>query len=84
MAEKSSPKSGSRLTPTSKTIRELYLLSGNRCAFPGCPNAIVSNTGILQGEIAHIEAAEEGGPRYNSLQTDEFDATFLPQNSSEL
>ena len=67
----SSKKSGNRLKSTSKTVRELYLLSGNRCAFPGCPEAIISNTGVLQGEIAHIEAAEKGGPRFNPSQTDE-------------
>lgn len=25
-----------RISPTAATLRELYILSGNRCAFPGC------------------------------------------------
>ena len=69
-------KVSNRLKPTSETVRKLYLLSGNRCAFPGCLEAIVSNTGVLQGEIAHIEAAENGGPRFNPSQDDEQRRSF--------
>lgn len=30
-----------RLKPTVEVLRELYLKSGNQCAFPGCYNAMV-------------------------------------------
>jgi hypothetical protein len=59
-----------RLTPTPDTIRELYLKSGNQCAFPGCTHVMIEN-GSMLGQICHIEAAEEGGQRFNAMQTNE-------------
>jgi hypothetical protein len=60
-----------RLTPLADTIRKLYLYSGNECAFPGCPARLFNDEGVYIAELAHIEAAEEGGPRYNEDQDDE-------------
>jgi hypothetical protein len=54
-----------RLTPTKDTLRELYLKSGNRCAFPGCHKALFNSKGVFVGQICHIEAAESGGQRFN-------------------
>ena len=51
--------------------RALLAKSGNCCAYPGCNNQIVDEDNIMIGEMAHIEAAEEGGPRYNKKQTDD-------------
>ena len=61
-----------RLEPTPKTKMKLYALSGNQCAFPDCDVVFVS----LENEtnvsnICHIEAAEEGGERYNPNSNDE-------------
>lgn len=59
-------------SPSAKTIKQLFALSKNQCAFPKCPLPIVeeaSNTVI--GEICHIKARSPGGPRYDSGQTDE-------------
>lgn len=52
--------------PTKKTIKKLFALSGNICAFPGCSIPIVENAGTVIGEICHIQAKNKGGPRYNS------------------
>lgn len=60
-----------RLAPKKGTLRELYLLSGNRCAFPGCQEAIVKEDGSIVGEVCHIEAAMPGGERFNNKMTNE-------------
>ncbi|TGK89994.1 hypothetical protein EHQ23_02435 [Leptospira bourretii] len=60
-----------RLTPKSNTLRELYLKSGNQCAFPECNELMINSEGEFIGNVCHIEAAEPEGQRYNSLQTDE-------------
>lgn len=60
-----------RKAPKLDTLRALFAKSGNCCAFPGCKNKIINNKNQLIGEVCHIEAAEEGGERYNSNQTDE-------------
>lgn len=60
-----------RLAPTRETLRELYLKSGNRCAFPGCKKALFNGKGVFVGQICHIEAAEPGGERFNKKQSNE-------------
>jgi hypothetical protein len=60
-----------RLTPKPETLRALYLLSGNVCAFPDCPTVMVSRNGTMIGEVCHIEAAEEKGPRFNKDMNNE-------------
>jgi hypothetical protein len=60
-----------RLAPTMETARDLYLRSGNRCAYPGCNQPLMRSDGVLVGEIAHIEAAMEGGPRFRAGMTNE-------------
>ncbi|MFP8835702.1 HNH endonuclease signature motif containing protein [Hydrogenophaga sp. XSHU_21] len=60
-----------RLTPTPETIRRLFLLSGNQCAFPGCSHPIILEDGTYVGEICHICAAEKGGERFDETQTNE-------------
>lgn len=65
------PEIPKRLALTRETVRELYLKSGNRCAFPGCNTALFNAKGIFVGQICHIEAAEPGGERFNENQTNE-------------
>ena len=60
-----------RLTPKPEVLRELYLKSGNVCAFPGCFHPIVDTNGIYVAQLCHIEAASEGGQRFNPKQTNE-------------
>lgn len=60
-----------RLTPTNETLRELYLKSGNECAFPECHRRIINEDGVFIGEICHIEAALPGGERFNPNLTNE-------------
>ena len=60
-----------RLEPKKEVLRELFLKSGNECAFPGCHHKIISRDGVMIAQICHIEAAERGGPRFNGKQTNE-------------
>ena len=60
-----------RLTPTSQTLRELFLKSGNLCAFPGCGQLMMNEGGVFVGQVCHIEAAEEGGERFNPNMSNE-------------
>ena len=68
MKIKETPK---RLRPTSETLRELFLKSGNLCAFPNCTALMMNEEGHFIGQVCHIEAAEKGGPRFNSKMTNE-------------
>lgn len=52
--------------PTKQTIKRLFALSGNLCAFPGCSLPMVESAGTVAGEICHIQAKSKGGPRYNA------------------
>ena len=51
--------------PSEKTIKRLFAMSGNLCAFPGCPLSIIASSGTVTGEICHIKAQNAGGPRFD-------------------
>ena len=46
-----------QLMPVYQVARDLYLRSGNRCAYPGCSQPLMTADGVLAGETGHIEAA---------------------------
>jgi len=71
------PETPRRLAPTYETFRELYLKSGNECAFAHCDRRMIDGEGNFVGEVCHIEAAEEGGERFNPNQTNEERRQFL-------
>ena len=56
--------------PAEKTVRRLFALSGNMCAFPGCSLPVVESAGTITGEICHIKARSKDGPRYDAAQSD--------------
>ena len=60
-----------RLTPRPETLRELFVKSGNQCAFPECHHPVVNSAGTYIANLCHIEAAEQGGQRFNEKQTNE-------------
>lgn len=57
--------------PSLQTVKRLFALSNNRCAFPRCISPIITPSGSVMGKICHINAKHKGGPRYNAKQTDE-------------
>lgn len=55
-------------TPSALTLKRLYALSGNACAYPDCKVAIVDGAAHV-GDVCHIRAASAGGPRFDPNQT---------------
>ena len=66
--------------PSLATVKRLFAVSHNRCAFPKCSQPLVHEE-KLTGRICHIQAASPGGPRFESLQSaedrDHFDNLLL-------
>lgn len=57
---------------TDLTLKKLFTLSGNQCAFPGCTLPVLDTThGVLIGQICHIKGKSPGGPRYDPNQPDD-------------
>jgi len=67
-----------RLSPRTQTVRELFSLSGNQCAFPGCVHELVNHNFQFVAQVCHIEAARKGGERFNTTLTGE--DLRLPKN----
>ncbi|MFQ2225720.1 HNH endonuclease [Aeromonas hydrophila] len=57
--------------PKESTIKVLFALSGNECAFTDCTTKLVQDKNNLIGEICHIEARKPDGARYNIYSNDE-------------
>lgn len=55
---------------TDKTLKRLFALSGNVCAFPGCNKSLVNEKNAKDSNICHIEAANKDGERYNPNMSD--------------
>ncbi|HEX7729225.1 MAG TPA: hypothetical protein VF392_09330 [Terracidiphilus sp.] len=60
-----------RRSNKNNVVRALFAKSGNRCAFPGCNEEMVTSSNVFVGQICHIEAASPGGARYNPFSTNE-------------
>lgn len=59
------------------TIKRLFALSGNQCAFYNCNQQIVrSDATNLMTQICHIEGADNGGERYNPSSNDNYRRSF--------
>jgi hypothetical protein len=57
--------------PSERTVKRLFALSRNRCAYPKCDTPIVHSSGTITGEVCHIRAQSAGGPRFDPRQSDE-------------
>jgi len=58
--------------PSVATVKRLFAVSGNRCAFPGCALPLVDEaSGKVTGRICNIKADSPGGPRYDPEQSEE-------------
>ncbi|RTR34934.1 hypothetical protein [Shewanella atlantica] len=60
-----------RLAPKTDVLRALFARSGNQCAFPGCTQPLINGKNKFVAQVCHIEAASEGGERYNPEGNDE-------------
>ncbi|EMN6090131.1 hypothetical protein WB374_003448 [Vibrio cholerae] len=59
-----------------QTLKKLFALSGNQCAFPGCSKALVNTDNAKDSNICHIEAANEDGERYRKSMSDKERADY--------
>ena len=58
--------------PLDSTIRRLFAVSSNHCAFLGCQTPIVDpSSNTILAEVCHIKARSSRGPRFDLDQTDE-------------
>lgn len=58
--------------PTVPTVKRLFAVSGNVCAFPKCKIPLVDeSSGKVTGKICHIKGRNPGAKRYDNDQTDE-------------
>ncbi len=58
--------------PSLPTIKRLFAVSGNECAFPNCTNSLVdSASGKVTGRMCHIKGKRPGTARYDASQSDE-------------
>ena len=60
-----------RRANTKEDYRTLFARTGNQCAFPGCSHPLIDDDNDFIAQVCHIEAANEGGKRYNPTMTDE-------------
>ncbi len=65
-----------RLAPKADTLRALFARSGNQCAFPGCTQSVVNSKNKFIAQVCHIEAASEGGERFNATSNDEYRRSY--------
>ena len=57
--------------PSRPTVKRLFAVSGNMCAFPDCGRPLVDPTsGSILGEVCHIKGEKPDAARYDSSQTD--------------
>jgi hypothetical protein len=65
-------------SPSVPTIKRLFAVSGNRCAFqPSCATSIVDHeSGVVIGEVCHILGRSGGGPRHDPAQSEEARHSF--------
>jgi hypothetical protein len=55
--------------PSEPTIKRLFAVSSNTCAFPDCADPLVEG-GTIVGEVCHVKSARKGHPRYDPEQAD--------------
>jgi hypothetical protein len=54
---------------TDQTLKKLFGLAGNQCAFMDCNESLVNRNNAKNSNVCHIEAASSGGQRYNPNMT---------------
>jgi hypothetical protein len=58
--------------PSKPTVKRLFAVSGNRCAFPKCPTPLIDPpSGSVVGAICHIKGKRPGAVRYDPNQSNE-------------
>jgi len=64
--------SDKRLEPTPSTLKRLFAVSGNRCAYPGCVTPVYDQAhDAILAEVAHIHGPTSDSPRWSSELSNE-------------
>ena len=64
-----------RLPVKIKTLKHLFALTGNQCAFPGCKHALFDDN-VFVAQVCHIHAANPNWPRFKESRSDEENRHF--------
>lgn len=59
-----------RLPAKKAALRELYLRSGNQCAFPDCTARLINSGGEFIAQLCHIEGVGATSARFNASRSD--------------
>jgi hypothetical protein len=58
--------------PSRPTVKRLFAVSGNRCAFTDCLTRLIDPaSGSVVGEVCHIKGEKPDAPRYDATQSDD-------------
>ena len=60
-----------RIPPSAKTLRELYVLSGNLCANPKCATVLVNANGTMVADVCHIKGERPKIARFDETLSEE-------------
>ena len=72
MAHRDAESAANLSKPRDKTVKRLFAVAGNRCAFPKCQNPIVdAESGSIVIEICHIKGEKITSARHDESQTPE-------------
>lgn len=55
--------------PTPSTIKRLFALNGNLCAFPGCGLRVADSAGTIVADVCHIKGEKPKSARYDPKQS---------------
>jgi hypothetical protein len=56
--------------PRLPTLKRLFAVSGNQCAFPKCQQSLIDGETVT-GKVCHIKGSKKGGARYDENQSNE-------------
>ncbi|MFE5788382.1 hypothetical protein JXX30_00410 [Rhodococcus erythropolis] len=60
------PDENPRLRILDSTLKNLFALTGNRCAFTGCQHSIINDTGQVVAQVAHIHGVKPKAARFDA------------------
>ena len=64
-----------RLPIKTKTLKHLFAVTGNKCAFPNCEHELFDDD-IFVAQVCHIHAANAKWPRFDPNRSDEDNRKF--------
>ncbi|MCK8782681.1 hypothetical protein M0654_22185 [Rhizobium sp. NTR19] len=56
-------------SPSTKTLKSVFMACGGLCAFEKCPTQLLDSSGVFLAEICHINSPQPNGPRHDPLRS---------------